>query len=37
MGLIRVHDSGGDVVIEREHGDRRLTDREGWGRNHRRQ
>ena len=28
---------GGDVVIQREHGDRRLSDRESWGRNHRRQ
>jgi hypothetical protein len=37
MGPIRVHDPGGDAIIEREHGDGRLADREGWRRNHRRQ
>ena len=27
--------AGGDVVIQREHSDRRLANREGWGGNHR--
>ena len=37
LGLARGHDPGGDVVVQREHGDRRLADREGRRRDHRRQ
>jgi hypothetical protein len=35
--LARGHDPGGHVVLQRENGDRRLSDREGRGRDHRRQ
>ena len=35
--LRRRHDAGGDVVVEREDGDRGLADREGRGRHDRRQ
>ena len=37
LSLIRIHDAGGDVVVEREHGDRWLADSKGGGRDHRRQ
>ena len=36
-GLARGHDPGGDVVLQRENGDRRLSDREGRGCDHWRQ
>ncbi len=37
LSLLRGHDPGGDVVVEREHGDGRLADRKGWSRNNWRQ
>ena len=37
FGLRDCHDAGGDIVVEREDGDRRLADREGRRCHHRRQ
>ena len=37
LGLIGRHDAGGDIVVEREHGDGGLADREGRRRHDRRQ
>ena len=37
LGLVRRHDAGGDIVVEREDGDGGLADREGRRRDDRRQ
>ena len=37
LSLLRGHDAGGDVVVEREDGDRWLADSKGRRRDHRRQ